>query len=357
MLCDTVRAEGVVAGSITTVEVDDPHEITPTMWELFTPTPTSAITPPQFLARTYQAGDWRRYKIEKDSYRTIVSVGKLGRTCFVRMADREATDMVIGPPGIDHYCLTFLRQGKGLLSQPRAVSPTDIKDGGGVIFHARPETVLKTGNQAIKTNVWIPAGLLRRQAAEMLDGPELDALEFSARIDTTSGPGAGLRRLTEWLYDELAHPDSPLSNPIAAASAQDLFLRAIVLAATHGRCSQLRDHARAAGPATVRRAEEFMRSKAQEPLTVEDIACAAGCSTRALQAAFRCFREISPMAALRRIRLELAHQDITRSDGSRSVSDIATRYGFSNPGRFANYYWRVFGEYPSRDASSRPPHT
>jgi len=36
------------------------------MWELFTPTPTSAITPPQFLAR------WRRYKIEKDSYRTTL---------------------------------------------------------------------------------------------------------------------------------------------------------------------------------------------------------------------------------------------------------------------------------------------
>jgi AraC-like DNA-binding protein len=349
--------EGVVAGSITAVEVDDPHEITPTMWELFTPTPTSAITPPQFLARTYRAGDWRRYKIDKDSYRTTVSVGKLGRTCFVRMADREATDMVIRPPGIDHYCLTFLHQGQGLLSQPCAVSPTDIEGGGGVIFHARPETVLKTGNQAVKTNVWIPAGLLRRHAAEMLDSPELDTLEFNARIDTSTAAGAALRRLTEWLYAELAHPDSPLSNPVAAASAEDLFLRMVVLAATHGRSAKLRDHARAAGPATVRRAEEFMRSKAQEPLTLEGIARAAGCSTRALQAAFRCFRGISPMAALRRIRLELAHQDIMRANGSRSVSDIAMSYGFSNAGRFANQYWRVFGEYPSRNAGSRPPHT
>ena len=345
-----------MAGSITTVEVDDPHEITRTMWELFTPTPTSAITPAQFLARSYQAGDWRQYKIERDSYRTTVSVGKLQRICFVRMADREATDMVIRPPGIDHYCLTFLHQGQGLLSQPRTVSPTDIESGGGVIFHARPETVLKTGNQAIKTNVWIPAGLLRHHAAEMLDGPELETLEFNARIDTSTPAGAALRRLTEWLYAELAQPDSPLSNPIAAASAQDLFLRMIVLAATHGRSAQMRDHARAGGPATVRRAEEFMRSKAQKPLTVEDIASAAGCSTRALQAAFRCFRGISPMAALRRIRLELAHQDIMRSNGSCSVSEIATRYGFSNPGRFSNQYWRVFGEYPSRNASSPPPH-
>src|SRR6516225_1506036 len=111
-----------MAQPVTTVVINDPHEITPTMWELFTPTPTSAITPPQFLARAYRAGDWQQYKSEKDSYRTTVSVGKLGRTCFVRMADREATDMVIGSPGLDHYCLTFLQQGKGALSQPRPAS-------------------------------------------------------------------------------------------------------------------------------------------------------------------------------------------------------------------------------------------
>lgn len=343
-----------MVASITTVDVDDPYEITPTMWELFTPTPTSAITPPQFLARTYRAGDWRHYRLEKAAYKTTVSVGKLGRTCFVRMTDREATDMVVAPPGIDHYCLTFVNKGQGLLSQPSAASPTDIEPGGGVIFHARPKTVLKTGRQAIKTNVWIPAGLLRRQAAEMLESPELDALEFNARIDTSTAAGAGLRRLTEWLYDELAHADSPLSNPIASASAQDLFLRTIVLATAHEQTAQLRE-ARAAAPATVRRAEEFMRCKAQGPLTVEDIANAAGCSVRALQAAFRCFRGTSPMAVLRRIRLELAHQDIMRSDGSLSVGDIAAKYGFSNPGRFASQYWRVFGEYPSRIAISRPP--
>jgi AraC-like DNA-binding protein len=343
-----------MAGSVSTVEVADPYEITPTMWELFTPTPTSAITPPQFLARSYRAADWRRYKTEKDSYRTSVSVGKLGRTCFVRMADREATDMVIGSPGLDHYCLTFLQHGQGLLCQPRAASLAETSAAGGVIFHGRPGTVLKTGNEAVKTNVWIPAGLLRRQATEMLDGPDVQRLDFHAGIDVTSAAGAGLRRLTEWLYAELGHPDSPLSNEVVAASAQELFLRTIVLAATHSRSTQLRGQARAATPATVRRAEELMRSKAESPLTLEEIAQAAGCSSRALQAAFRAFRGTSPMSSLRRIRLELAHQAIMRSDASISVAEVAARYGFSNPGRFASQYHRLFGEYPSRIASLRP---
>lgn len=343
-----------MAGPIATVEVCDPHEITPTMWELFTPTPTSAITPPQFLARAYRAGDWGRYKREKHAYRTIVSVGKLGRTCFVRMADREPTDMVIGPPGLDHYCLTFLQQGSGLLAQPHGASEADVGPSGGAIFRGEPGTVLKTGRQAAKINVWIPAGLLRREAAAMLDGTDLDALDCNVRIDTSTAAGAGLQRMTEWLWSEIGHADSPLTNAIAAATAQDLFLRTIVLALTQGQAAVLRDPARAVAPTAVRRAEEFMRGKADEPLTAEDIANAAGCSSRALQAAFRRSRGTSPMAALRRIRLELAHEAIMRSDGSISIAEIAARYGFTNSGRFATQYQRAFGAFPSRIGNGRP---
>lgn len=343
-----------MAGSVTTVEVCDPHEITPTMWELFTPTPTSAITPPQFLARTYRAGDWSRYRREKDAYRTTVSVGKLGRTCFVRMADREQTDMVIKSPGLDHYCLTFLLQGNGALAQPGATSGAEVGRTAGAIFHGLPGTVLKTGRQAAKINVWIPAGLLRREAAAMFDGADLDALDCNVSIDTRTAPGAGLQRMAEWLWAEIGHADSPLANEVAAAAAQDMLLRTIVLALTQGRTAVLRGRDTAAAPATVRRAEEFMRHQADRPLTVEDIAHAAGCSSRALQAAFRSFRGTSPMTALRRLRLELAHEAIMRSDGSISVADLAARYGFSNSGRFARDYHRAFGEYPSRIARAHP---
>ncbi|WP_298368365.1 AraC family transcriptional regulator [uncultured Bradyrhizobium sp.] len=343
-----------MAGSITTVEVCDPHEITPTMWELFTPTPTSAITPPQFLARTYRAGDWSCYKREKDAYRTTVSVGKLGRTCFVRMVDREPTDMVIQSPGLDHYCLTILQRGNGMLAQPRRASPAGLGADGAAIFHGEPGTVLKTDRHAAKINVWIPAGLLRRQAAAMLDGADLDSLNCNVGIDTSSPAGAGLQRMTEWLWNEIGQAGSPLSQDIAAASAQDMFLRTVVLALTEGRAAALRDSAKAAAPATVRRAEEFMRDRAEEQLTVDDIAIAAGCSSRALQAAFRRFRGITPMTALRRIRLESAHEAIMRSDGSISTTEIAARFRFFNSGRFASQYQHAFGEYPSRIASRRP---
>jgi AraC-like DNA-binding protein len=340
-----------MAGSITTVEVRDPHEITPVMWDLFRPTPTSAITPPQFLARHYRAGDWQRYKREKQAYRTLASVGKLGLLCFTRMVDREAVHMVIGSPGIDHCCLTFLQQGDGRLRRPNNVEGPEVGRRGGVVFHAEAGHELETGRASIKTNVWIPAGLLRRLAAEM-GVIDLDALNWTVGISNAHAYGAGLQRMTEWMFEEIARPDSPLANEIAATAAQDLLLRTIVLALTRG--VRLRDGNGAAAPASVRRAEEFMRDKADQPLTVEAIAAAVGCSSRALQAAFREFRGVSPMSALRRVRLELAHAEIMRSDKSSPINAIAARYGFSNPGRFAAQYQRAFGARPSEIARTRP---
>jgi AraC-like DNA-binding protein len=341
-----------VGGAVVTVEIDDPYKITPTMWDWFTPTPSSAISPKQFLARDYHAGDWRQYQMDPRSFHTTASVGKIGPVCFVRMFDHQATDMVIGQPGLDHYCLSYLQRGAGILQRPGGAKPTEIEAGSGAIFCGEPRTVLQTGTAAAKINVWIPAGLLHRQAALLLEAGSSRALSLDSWIDGSHGGGASLMRLTESLLGELAHPDSLLSNQIGWAPAQELFLQTIVMAAANG-AAALRRNGKPAAPGTVRRAEEYMWSHAEDPLTVEDIASVAGCSIRALQLAFKCFRDTSPMQALRRIRLRLAYEAIMRCDGSVSVTEVAARYGFTNAGRFAAEYRRAFGEYPSEALHSR----
>jgi transcriptional regulator GlxA family with amidase domain len=104
----------------------------------------------------------------------------------------------------------------------------------------------------------------------------------------------------------------------------------------------------------VQRAEELFRRKAKDPLTLAEAAACAGCSVRALQLAFRSYRGMTPMAALRRIRLEAARA--TLADGSTSIGAIAAAYRFTNPGRFARLFKEVFGQSPSelRRAQDRP---
>jgi len=54
--------------------------------------------------------------------------------------------------------------------------------------------------------------------------------------------------------------------------------------------------------------------------------------------AFERFRSTTPMAALRRIRLEEARAEILREGHPESLVRIAAGHGFSNPGRFANSF-------------------
>ncbi len=55
---------------------------------------------------------------------------------------------------------------------------------------------------------------------------------------------------------------------------------------------------------------------------------------------------MTPMGALREIRLEKARGDLQA--GTDTVTGIAFKWGFSNPGRFAAQYAEKFGETPSQ---------
>jgi transcriptional regulator GlxA family with amidase domain len=69
-------------------------------------------------------------------------------------------------------------------------------------------------------------------------------------------------------------------------------------------------------------------------------------SLRTLSAGFQACHGTSPMRWLREVRLQGAHADLSRADGS--VADIALRWGFAHFGRFAAEYARRFGQSPSR---------
>jgi AraC-like DNA-binding protein len=103
-------------------------------------------------------------------------------------------------------------------------------------------------------------------------------------------------------------------------------------------------------PAAVRRASAFMDANSERPLTVAEVAAAAGVGARGLQVAFRRHVGSTPMEYLRRVRLERVHRELRAAgpgDGV-TVRETARRWGFANPGRFAAEYRAVYGQPPSR---------
>lgn len=105
---------------------------------------------------------------------------------------------------------------------------------------------------------------------------------------------------------------------------------------------------RAAAPRTVRRALAFIDAHAHEPLTIDDIAAAAGISTRGLQHAFRRALDTTPSEHLRTVRLAAAHRDLQHD--AVNVGEVARRWGFSSPSRFARFYREMYGRNPAQTA-------
>jgi AraC-like DNA-binding protein len=58
-------------------------------------------------------------------------------------------------------------------------------------------------------------------------------------------------------------------------------------------------------PFCARRVERFIKENARQPIGLAELAGVAGVSARVLQMAFRCFRNTTPMAHLRTLRLDL----------------------------------------------------
>lgn len=109
-----------------------------------------------------------------------------------------------------------------------------------------------------------------------------------------------------------------------------------------------RDDHDARRPDTVRRAVAYIESNADLDIDIGDIAAAAEVSRRAIQLAFRRHLDTTPTAYLRRVRLDLAHAElIAGSPADLTVTEVAYRWGFSSPSRFAERYRIAFGTSPS----------
>ena len=197
--------------------------------------------------------------------------------------------------------------------------------------------------------VRMPMATVRRVAEERCGLPQ-DALRVRPAAITT-GPGAvQWRELNDHVQRELSAPESSLAEPLVEAAYADLI--AAVALTVFPNNAVTAERGRDPGwsaPATVRRAVEFMDANAGRAITLTDVAQAAGVSARAVQIAFRRHRGMTPMAYLRRVRLEHAHRELETTDprAGVTVAAVAARHGFGHAARFAQFYRATYGVLPS----------
>lgn len=187
----------------------------------------------------------------------------------------------------------------------------------------------------------------------LLGGPSDRALTFDGPLDLATGPGAALRRLVMWLVAEADAGHSPIGQGLMSRQIESTLMSGL-LEARHDHQALLSRLRAAPRPRHLRLAENFIEAHLDQPITLEDIARAAGISPRALQLAFRDHRGTTPLGFWREARLDRAHADLMAAAPGTRVTDIALRWGFSHFGRFSELYRLRYGLSPRDTLKSAP---
>ncbi|WP_431683222.1 helix-turn-helix domain-containing protein [Kitasatospora sp. KL5] len=249
--------------------------------------------------------------------------GSLGKVCLISMHEGALVDRTDGREEVFSAGETFL------------VAPPDRPYRGEV-------------KAARYTIAMFDPALLTEVAPALADGR--GPVRLTGHRAVTAAANRQLTAAVAYLRDGvLDNPVARESELVVSTAAQHLAAATLAALPHTARTDPALADTRDATPATLRRAVAFIEDNAHLDITLAAIAAAAFVTPRALQYSFRRHAGCTPLAHLRRVRMARAHAELraaTLQSGT-TVTQVAARWGFAHPGRFAEAYRRAYGVAPS----------
>jgi AraC-like DNA-binding protein len=179
-----------------------------------------------------------------------------------------------------------------------------------------------------------------------------DPIEFDPQFQASGGRASTLYELLVYLCGQIEQQASRSTYCETYSRLEGVILSMILESQDHTHSEALRRPIVGEDrlpPRYINRAIQFIRSNADTPLRLDEIATAACASVRSLNAGFRKYRCTTPMEFLKHTRLDYARAALQTSANPRdmTVTDAALRWGFNHFGRFSAEYKRRFDEHPS----------
>ncbi len=177
--------------------------------------------------------------------------------------------------------------------------------------------------------------------------PMRDPVIFSNAPQNIAGKSATLAQMVD-LFSKDIETDQSFFASRSGGSAEELLIDLILEAIPNNYSHHLENPEPKIRPRHVRHAAEYIHTMAAEKISFDDLVTASGVSPRSLHAGFKKYYDVSPMAYLRNVRLDLARFELKqKSSASTSVTEVAMNCGFSHLSKFASAYKERFGELPS----------
>lgn len=184
-------------------------------------------------------------------------------------------------------------------------------------------------------------------AGRAIIGRELTPPRFMRPIEP---PTPSLSRLLQ-LHETTGHlaktaPDI-LAKPEVARAIEAALVEAMVFCLAADYSEELRN-IRCHRARVMRRLEDTLTAKSNEPLYMAELCAAVGATYWTLRDCCLEYLGMSPKRYLWMRRMNLVRQALQAADaGKTTVTEIATNYGFWELGRFSVTYRSLFGESPS----------
>jgi AraC-like DNA-binding protein len=273
----------------------------------------------------------------------------LGRSSVSRLHYSMSADNYVAPSDV----LLVLQPSRGVMRVSVGRDEEVVRPGTAVLFPPH-EVVSALWADTDAECVCLQAADVERVAVETT-GIETVSVRFTGIRPMNPSLGRHWEHAIRHLISAvLRHPDV-MANPLIAGRVTEQLA---VAALDTFPSTRLAAHPRVppgyATPAVVRRAIAFIEANADRDVTLSEIAAASGTGARGLQAAFLRHQDTTPTAYARRVRMDRADRQLQAADpaGGDTVADIAARWGFADPHRFASEYQAMYHHPPSQTLQS-----
>ena len=173
-------------------------------------------------------------------------------------------------------------------------------------------------------------------------------LNFSPKPVRLEGAAASFANMVRTICDDIDLGLPGYSHPRTCGAIEDSLKRLLLASVPHNHSDLFNGSVSGPAPFYVRRVEEYIRARAEEPISLADLIEVSGVSARSLHAGFRRFRDATPMGYLKNHRLALARTALRGgAESGVSVTNVALSCGFTHLSKFARDYFERYGERPS----------
>lgn len=246
------------------------------------------------------------------------------------------------------YSISLPLSGKQILNMRGEKYCSDEKTGL-IISNAQLQD-LTIDKNCKKLQVVIPERSLHIVLADLLKQPVIESVIFNPKMhfDSEKLTASWWRNIQNFL-DTKSQYINFYGLSLLTEDYENFIIKSLLLGQENNYSDQLRQLSNQQQPAYIQKIHQFIIAHAREDICADTLQELAAVSKSKLYEEFQTYYGTSPLAYLKKYRLQQIYKALCLSgaDQKISISQLAFSWGFNHLSRFSQEYREEFGEKPS----------